>query len=181
MLFLILNFNLFMPVFKNTWGKKKVTLLCHSLISINKVREKLQLGMEQEMGGFKVIMLLSLAALIQTPMAQQEVCEPKSASSFAVLPLSSFALVQIAFLITGTEEMQHVASSSEMMRRGSYLASCITSCKQLLRNEADLLLIPDEWHCVSCVEGQGHYIIKGLLIFFPLYILFLSVDVHMVF
>lgn len=53
--------------------------------------------MEQEMGGFKVIMLLSLTALIQTPMAQQEVCEPKSASSFAVLPLSSFALVQIAF------------------------------------------------------------------------------------
>lgn len=86
-----------MPVFKNTWGEKKVTLLCHSLISINKVREKLQLGMEQEMGGFKVIMLLSLTALIQTPMAQQEVCEPKSASSFAVLPLSSFALVQIAF------------------------------------------------------------------------------------
>lgn len=78
-------------------GEKKVTLLCHSLISINKVREKLQLGMEQEMGGFKVIMLLSLTALIQTPMAQQEVCEPKSASSFAVLPLSSFALVQIAF------------------------------------------------------------------------------------
>lgn len=34
---------------------------------------------EQEMGGFKVVMLLSLAALIQTPMAQQEVCEPKSA------------------------------------------------------------------------------------------------------
>lgn len=123
--------------------------------------------MEQEMGGFKVIMLLSLTALIQTPMAQQEVGEPKSASSFAVLPLSSFALVQIAFLITGTEEMQHVASSSEMMRRGSYLASCITSCKQLLRNEADLLFIPDEWHCVSRVEGQGHYIIKGLLIFSP--------------
>lgn len=88
MLFLNLNFNLFIPVFKNTWKKPPLTLLYHSLISINKVREKLQLGMEQEMGGFKVIMLLSLTALIQTPMAQQEVCEPKSASSFAVLPLS---------------------------------------------------------------------------------------------
>ena len=69
--------------------------------------------------------------------------DPRGARTPPLL-LSSFALVQIAFLITDTEEMQHVAASSEMMHAGSYLALCFTSCKQPLKNEADPPLITVE-------------------------------------
>lgn len=59
--------------------------------------------------------------------------------------------------------MQRCASSSEMMHTGSYLASCFTSCKQMVRNEADLPLIAVEWQCVILDEGQRHHIMEGLL------------------
>lgn len=112
------------------------------------------------------VVLPSLMALIQTPMARQESCGPKS-SGIELRRQSAPSLCRrwvslhwckLLFLITDTEGMQRVASSSEMVHTGSYLASCFTSSKQLLRNEMDLPRSAVDWHRVILDKGQTlHY------------------------
>lgn len=81
-----------------------------------------------------------------------------AASSITVLLLIPFALLQNVFLITGTEQTQQASVSSEMIHTGSYLASCSTSCKQLLsRSSSGMTLCRPWWRTEPLLNGKITY------------------------